>query len=170
MFVDTDTETERQRIHAWRWAVVASVVNEAWQEQEASTSTLQWGLTKRYVQAILAQAAWAKYQYERGVWLQQPGSHEALREWRMMPEDGRGPEPGPIRPQTDLPPERDLPEVTPESYSLAHGPDTDAMVYLVACRLRAGLPVASGHEVLARARYPWAREPSTSPSEEQPNE
>ncbi len=161
-----DTETERQRIVAWRWSAVSAEVCEAWHEQQVEACPIRWGLVWRYVQAIISQAAWTEYLYQRGVWLQRPTSHDELREWRIQPEKERGHEPGPIRPKLEQPSARDLPVLTPEIYSRTHGPDTDAQIYLVACRLRAGLPVGAKLSDLARSRYGWARYTTPQPQEQ----
>lgn len=151
------TETERQRLEMERWATVRGEVHDAWCEQLAETSPLQWGLIYHYVQAILAKAAWTEYRYLRGLWLADPNSHDDLKAWRGLPESERGPEPGPPQPRLEEPDDRDLPVLTPDTYGRNHGPDSDARIYLAACRLRAGLEVEPRYVEPARARYPWAR-------------
>jgi hypothetical protein len=62
-----------------------------------------------------------------------------------------------MKPRLDEPADRDLPILTPDQYGRTHGPDSDARIYLAACRIRAGLPVDPRYVEPARERYPWAR-------------
>lgn len=150
------TETERQRIEAHRWDVVADIVGGVWAEQQADR--IQYGLIDRYVQAIYRKAAWANYRHRRGEWfLEQPDAHEQLKLWAQKPEKDRGPEPGPLRPASPEPDDRDLPVLTPDQYGRQYIAEDDAMIYLAATRIRAGLPIEPKYAEVARARYPWAR-------------